>query len=216
MRRNSRISSNAGSKNRNAEALDCEGFMRGMNFEFLSREEVLGLGFKSVGEEVLIHKTVVLVHCERVSLGHRVRVGPFSVLSASVAQISVGSHVHIASHCSFTAQAEIILEDFSEIAQGARLITSTDDYSGLGLSGPTVPDEYRKLFTAPIRIRRHCAVGTSSTIMPGVTIGEGTVVGALSLVKESLPEWSIYAGVPARRIRDRRRDVLDLEAKLKN
>jgi len=51
-------------------------------------------------------------------------------------------------------------------------------------------------------------------VLPGCDIGEGTTVGALSLVKASLAEWGIYAGVPARRLRDRSRDLLALEREL--
>jgi carbonic anhydrase/acetyltransferase-like protein (isoleucine patch superfamily) len=55
-------------------------------------------------------------------------------------------------------------------------------------------------------------VGAGSVILPGCSIGEGTTVGALSLVNRKLDPWMIYAGAPARPLRERRRELLQLEA----
>jgi galactoside O-acetyltransferase len=63
-----------------------------------------------------------------------------------------------------------------------------------------------------VTLERHVIVGANAVILPGVTIGEGSAVGALSLVNTSLPPWGIYAGTPARKINDRSRRLLDLEA----
>ena len=47
--------------------------------------------------------------------------------------------------------------------------------------------------------------------MPGVVIHEGTSVGAMSLVTKSLDSWGVYIGIPCKRIKDRKKTVLDLE-----
>jgi galactoside O-acetyltransferase len=54
-------------------------------------------------------------------------------------------------------------------------------------------------------------VGAGSVVLPGVTLAEGTAVGAMSLVTRSTEPWSVYHGVPARRQRARHRDMLELE-----
>jgi galactoside O-acetyltransferase len=54
-------------------------------------------------------------------------------------------------------------------------------------------------------------VGSGSLILPGASFGEGSVLGAMSLVSRPLEPWTIYAGVPARRLRERKRDVLQQE-----
>ena len=79
------------------------------------------------------------------------------------------------------------------------------------MTGPTVPEEYTGIKKGLIRIGRHAVIGTGTTILPGVTIGEGVAVGAMSLVRTSLEPWMIYAGIPARPIRSRSRDLLTLE-----
>ena len=56
----------------------------------------------------------------------------------------------------------------------------------------------------PVVLKRNCRIGTHSTVMPGVTVGENAVVGAYSFVNEDVPDGVTVVGVPARRIRGRR------------
>nr|WP_255560287.1 hypothetical protein [Reyranella sp. MMS21-HV4-11] len=64
-----------------------------------------------------------------------------------------------------------------------------------------------------ITLGRHCIVGANSTVMPHVTFGDGACLGAQSLAKKNLEAWTLHAGVPARKLRDRDRDgILALEA----
>jgi galactoside O-acetyltransferase len=62
-----------------------------------------------------------------------------------------------------------------------------------------------------VRIGNHVIIGSGSVIMPGVTIGAGVAIGAMSFVKGDCAPWSIYAGVPAKLIGKRNKDVLLLE-----
>ena len=54
-------------------------------------------------------------------------------------------------------------------------------------------------------------IGTNSTVLPGVELGEGVAVGAHSLVTKSCDPWGIYVGVPAKRMKERSRQLLKLE-----
>lgn len=54
-------------------------------------------------------------------------------------------------------------------------------------------------------------IGANSIIFPNVIVGEGTAVGAMSMVKESLDDWYIYAGVPVRKVKPRQKKMLELE-----
>jgi acetyltransferase-like isoleucine patch superfamily enzyme len=71
------------------------------------------------------------------------------------------------------------------------------------LSNYFVGDDYAKLpyKTEPIFIKRGCSIGTDSIIMPGVTIGEGAIVGAGSLVTKDIPAWTVAVGRPAKVVR---------------
>jgi galactoside O-acetyltransferase len=84
------------------------------------------------------------------------------------------------------------------------------------MSNPTVPSEYTGVTHADVYLGKHVIVGSGSVILPGVTLEEGVAVGALSLVSKHCEAFGIYAGNPARRIKERRRDLLDLEARFLN
>ena len=93
----------------------------------------------------------------------------------------------------------------------------SDDYSGESLTNPMIPTKYKNLNTGKVVLRKHVIVGSASVILPGVEIKEGTSVLALSLVNKSLDEWSIYVGIPAKKINNRSKRILELEKEfLKN
>jgi len=60
-----------------------------------------------------------------------------------------------------------------------------------------VPERYSNVKAAAVILRRHVIVGSGSIILPGVTLEEGTAIGALSLVRKSTEPWTVYAGIPA-------------------
>ena len=90
--------------------------------------------------------------------------------------------------------ARIELDDFVGLSQGVRLLSSTDDFNCAHMTGPTIPGRFKAIQSAPLRIGRHVVVGAGSVILPGCSIGEGTTVGALSLVNRPLDPWMIYVG----------------------
>jgi len=58
-------------------------------------------------------------------------------------------------------------------------------------------------------------LGANAIVLPRVEIGEGTAVGAGALIRRSLDPWGIYAGAPAKFLRNRRQDIIDHESRLK-
>jgi len=77
-----------------------------------------------------------------------------------------------------------------------------------------VPAEFTNVDHRPVRIGRHCIVGSGSVILPGVTLEEGSIVGALSLVINNCDAFGIYAGAPARLIKKRKKGLLKYEKSL--
>jgi hypothetical protein len=111
-----------------------------------------------------------------------------------------------------TSRRTWFLDEFSGIAYGSHVFSQSDDYSGLYLSGPTLPLKYCKEVKLPVRVSRHSIVRAGSLILPGVELGEGSSIGAGSVVRKSTPAWSVCVGSPAKKIKDRRRDMLLREA----
>jgi acetyltransferase-like isoleucine patch superfamily enzyme len=104
-----------------------------------------------------------------------------------------------------------VMEDFCGLSQGVRIYTRNDDYTGQALTNPTVPAEYTRVTKGAVILKRHVLIGSGSIVLPGVTIGEGSSVGALSLVTMSLASWGVYFGCPVRRFYDRSKNLLELE-----
>ena len=125
--------------------------------------------------------------------------------------LEVGCHVHFAFGSSVSGGGRCAVGDFAAIAAGARIITGTDLADGTGLTNPTVPPHYRAVKRGQVRIGEHALIFTNTVVLPDVTIGEGAVVGAASVVHYDLQPWTVYAGVPLRQVGTRPRErILEL------
>ncbi|MFI3250214.1 MAG: acyltransferase [Eubacteriales bacterium] len=185
------------------------------NSSFYTQEELLTLGFKSVGKNVLISKKSSIYGAENISIGNFVRIDDFCLLTG---KIELANYIHVAPFSGiFGHDQGVFFDDFSAIASRGHIFAHSDDYSGESLTNPMTPVKFKNVKNGPVFLGKHVIVGTNSTILPGVTIGDGTAISAHSLVKSSLESWGIYAGVPCIKIKDRSKELLKLEAKfLKN
>lgn len=183
---------------------------------FYNNEELTELGFKSIGENVLVSRKASFYGISRISIGNNVRIDDYCVLSAGKGGIQIGNFVHIAVSATLMGEGKINLEDFSGISSKVSVYSSNDDYTGEYMSNPTVPAEYTNVMHADVTICRHALVGSGSIILPGVTLNKGSVIGALSLVNKDCEEFFIYKGNPAKKIVERSRGLLNLEKKLMN
>jgi len=181
----------------------------------LSREAIKALGFLSAGEDLQISERASFYGVDRIALGNSVRIDDFCVLSAGAGGISIGDHVHVAAYSSLIGGGRIVLSDFSNISSRVSIYSSNDDYSGSAMTNPTVPAEYTCVTHADVFVGKHVIVGSGSVILPGATLEEGVAVGALSLIKRRCKAFGIYAGNPASRIKERKRDLLEVEKRLK-
>lgn len=180
----------------------------------LSREALEKMGFASVGKDVQISDRASFYGIDRIVLGNKVRIDDFCVLSAGTGGMSIGNHVHIAVYSSLIGAGKITLSDFCNVSSRVSVYSSTDDYSGATMTNPTVPREYTGVINADVFFDKHVIVGSGSVILPGVTLEEGVAIGALSLVTRSCEAFGIYAGTPVKRIKERRRDLLEFENRL--
>lgn len=172
------------------------------------------LGFVRIGQDVTIWPHARIVNPECISLGDSVIIDDFVFLMGGG---RIGSFVHIASFTSVTGGGEFVMEDFSGLSGGVRVYTGNEDYSGNCLTNPAVPPPYRVPVRSFVHVEKHAIIGANSVILPGVTIGEGAVIGANSLVKKDCDPWTVYIGTPARRMKARPKEkILELEASLRN
>lgn len=175
---------------------------------FYNREQLEKIGFKSLGENVFISDKTSIYSPEKISIGNSVRIDDFCILSG---EITIGNYIHTAAYCGLFGGAGIEIKDFAGLSSRVTVYSQSDDYSGETMTNPMVSEKYKKVTYGKVTIGRHCIIGASSIILPGVTVEEGTAVGAMSLVNRSTEAWKIYSGVPARVLKDRKKDLLKLE-----
>lgn len=110
----------------------------------------------------------------------------------------IGDDVDFAHGVLVTTGGGVTIGDRTLIGYGAKILSSNHRI-------PPVP---QRIFNsghvdAPVRIGPDVWIGANSTILPGVSVGEGAVVAAGSVVTKNVPAWSIVGGVPAKVIRQR-------------
>lgn len=88
----------------------------------------------------------------------------------------------------------ITLEDNVSVASGTRLLCHQRDFKDYYVGSDYMQLDY---VLKPIVLKKGCLIGMESFVMPGVTVGEGAIVGAGSLVTKDIPAWTIAAGRPA-------------------
>lgn len=179
---------------------------------FYSNEEIKTLNLKKYGNNVLISKNAIFYNPEFVEIGDNVRIDDFTTISGKVV---LGNYIHIAQFCGLYGGSEgIYMDDYSGVSSRVSIYATSDDYSGKYMTNPMVPEKYEHEIRKAVYIDRHVVVGTTSVILPGVRIAEGTSVGSMSLVNKSLDAWGIYVGIPAKKIKNRDKNILNLEQKL--
>ncbi|MBR5328447.1 MAG: acyltransferase [Paludibacteraceae bacterium] len=179
-----------------------------MKTSFYTPEELAQLGLKSYGENVRISRYAQIYSPEKISIGENVRIDDFCILSGNIA---IGSHIHIAAYCAlYGADYGIVMEDYTGLSARATIYAAMDDFSGDYLIGPIHDDKYTNVTGGPVQICKYAQIGAGGLVFPNVCICDGAVLGAMSMAKQSLEPWSVYAGVPAKMIKNRSKGLLDL------
>lgn len=176
---------------------------------YLSDKQLAGIGFAALGDGVRISDRAVLYEPEKMAFGDFSRIDDFCIVSGSV---RLGRNVHVAAFSNLAGGLPgIVMEDFSGLAYGCQIIAQSDDYSGGSMTNPTVPRRFKHETFNAVSIGRHAILGTYAIVFPGCDIAEGCAVGAGAIVTKPTTPWGIYAGNPARRVKERKRDLLEME-----
>ena len=174
---------------------------------FYTDEELLSLGLKSYGKNVLISRYARIYGASTISLGDNVRIDDFCILSG---EITLGSHIHVSPYVALYGAMGITFEDYTGISAHSVVYSAMDDFGGDYLVGSVHPEELTHVTGGRVTVKRFSQIGVNCVVFPDVTIEEGVAVGACSLVNRTLDEWGIYVGIPAKRIKDRSRRMVEL------
>ena len=149
-----------------------------------------------------------------ISIGDNVRIDDFCIVSG---RVHLKNNIHIAAYSAlYGGTAGIKIESFANVSSRVCVYAVSDDYSGCTMTNPTVPEKYKTIQNEPVYIGKHVIIGSGCTILPGVVMAEGTALGAMSLCKTSTEPWKIYAGIPAKILKDRQKGLLVLEKEYMN
>ena len=181
---------------------------------FLSKTEIEGIGFESYGENLLISRDAKFYNPSTIALESNIRIDDFCILSAEKGGIQIASYVHIACFTSLIGKAPIKVGRFSNLSSRVSIYSSSDDYSGETMTNPMVPEELKNVRSAEVVVDEHVIIGCNATVLPGVTLSQGVAVGAHSLINSDCEAFKIYAGIPAKAIKERKTDLLNLSRKL--
>lgn len=115
------------------------------------------------------------------------------IISTKQGGVILGKHAQITAGCKLIAKNKIYIGENTALAYGVTILTTAEP------NGPY--NELIKLYPAiskPVNIAKNVWIGANSTILPGITIGEMSVVAAGAVVTKDVPPYTLVAGVPAR------------------
>ena len=140
------------------------------------------------------------------------RIDDFCILSGN---IKIGNYVHIAAFVALYGKVKIEINDFCGCSARCTIYSATDDFSGDYMISPMVPNELTNVIEGEVILEKYVQLGANTVVMPNVKIEEGTAVGAMSFVNKDLREWSIYVGIPCRKIKERNKNIITLSKAIK-
>ncbi len=157
---------------------------------YLTEKQLSLIGFRSIGENVLISDKCSIYNEKNISIGDNVTIKDFCILSAGKGGIKIGSNIVIEPYASIRGAGLVVLEDHCVVSSGVNILSSTNDYK----------HDISNVLSDQIIIKSDSIIGHGTVILPGVTLGNLSSVGALSMVKKSVPANEIWAGCPAKKI----------------
>lgn len=174
---------------------------------FLTQSQLHNLGFKSLGQDVLISDKASIYRPELISIGSNVRIDDFCILSG---EIILHNYIHISAYSALYARFGIELHDYTGLSPRTTVFSGSDDFSGKYMISPMVPEELTNVKGGKVVLEKFSQVGAGSVIMPDLNIAEGSIIGAMSFLKSSTKPWGIYHGCPAKFFKKRDKNIIEL------
>ena len=175
-------------------------------FDAMMRRVLMRAMCKHVGNDLQIGPNVVLKHPETMEFGDCVFIGAQTMIQGRFdGTCRIGNHVWIGPQAYFDAR-DLVLEDYVGWGPGAKVLGSV--HTAVPVEEPIIKTS---LMIKRVSVGHGADVGMNASILPGVSIGSQSIVGAGAVVAHDVPEYAIVAGVPARFVRDRRETSLPEE-----
>jgi acetyltransferase-like isoleucine patch superfamily enzyme len=153
----------------------------------------------SIGENVVIEEGALILEPAHISIGSNVYIGHYAVLRGyDRAELIIGDATWIGQFCYINSAGGVEIGSRVGIGPAVKIMSSKH-----GEEGRHVPVLMCDLEFAKVTIQDDCDIGMGAIILPGVTVGRGSIVGAGAVVTKDVEAYAIVAGVPARKMRER-------------
>jgi acetyltransferase-like isoleucine patch superfamily enzyme len=158
--------------------------------------------FKKFGENVIFERGCLVFHPESISIGNNVYIGHNTILKGYFKnEMVIGDHTWMGPGCFLHSGGGIEIGKAVGIGPMVKIITST--HKEEDLSKPLI---FCDLEFGKVIVEDACDIGAGAIILPGVKIGEGSIIGAGSVVAKDVEPYTVVAGVPAKVLRRRNED----------
>lgn len=155
--------------------------------------------WRHFGAGAVVHEPCVVLKPEMIEIGAGVRIDAFTKIAGGEG-VTIGENVHVSSFCHINAgSGRVILGAHSGYASHVVICGGMTDYSQLAIT-PQDGGKAKRLLT---EIGEYALVFAGAIILPGVTVGCGSVIAAGAVVTKDVMDWAIVAGVPARVVGER-------------
>tara|TARA_A100001011_G_scaffold381100_1_gene449221 strand:+ start:918 stop:1478 length:561 start_codon:yes stop_codon:yes gene_type:complete len=176
--------------------------------DYYSLNELKKLGFKKIGNNLQIKKSVKFFFSKNIALGDNVRIEDYSIITGR-GKVKIGDYVQISSHCCLLGKYGIEIGNYVTLAPGVKIFSGTDDYHGNHIYTSFLKNErFKEKIRGKVLIEDYVIIGANCVIMPKLKIEEGVAIGALSFVNKSLKQWNIYFGNKIKKSKKRSKDFL--------
>lgn len=176
---------------------------------FFTNDELSQIGFRSIGQNVLISRKASIYGAKYISIGNNVRIDDFTILSGN---IQLGNYIHIAAYSAlYGGESGIFIDDYANISSRVSIYSISDDYSGNTMTNPMIDAKYKNVESKSVYIDKHVIIGSTSVILPGSHLKEGSAFGSFSLINHDSNEWTINVGIPFKELKKRSKNLLKFE-----
>lgn len=156
--------------------------------------------FRQLGRNVVFERGVMVFHPENIEIGDNVYIGHNTMLKGYYRNLMrIGSNTWIGQNCYLHSGGGITIGDYVGLGPGVQILTLSHKLDD-DVETPIIAREQDYL---PVVIEDNCDVGVGTIILPGVTLGTGSMIGAGSVVTRNVEPYSVVAGNPAKLIRKR-------------
>lgn len=182
---------------------------------WLARDQIEKMGFARVGEPVFLSDKAAFYHCEKIHLGNHVRIDDFCVLSAGAGGIEIGDYVHLAAYCLLEGEGKISMADFSGLSARVTIYSSFKYCKAEALIYLNMTEEIAQEKSGNVILKSQSGAGVGSVILPNITLNAGSGCPTSSVIAKDCKPFGVYFGVPARWVKERKHNCVELEQQLR-